>query len=94
MLKFRYGTFLQAGVDWLYVQSSTGRHDLDGSWPGSATPTARSGAAGFELGAAGSRYYRFRLTSDGSVNKNGVYIDNVRIACPGGSLRQQTTTSS
>ena len=23
MLKFRYGTFLQAGFDWLYVQSST-----------------------------------------------------------------------
>ena len=83
VLKFRYGTFLQAGVDWLNVQSSP-----DGTtWTDLARIGDTNGAVrplGIELGAAGSRYYRFRLTSDGSVNKNGVYVDDVRIACPGG----------
>ena len=42
-------------------------------------------AAFFAIGAAGSRYYRFRLTSDASVNRDGVFIDNVRVGCPGGT---------
>ena len=84
VLKFTYGTFLEAGLDWLYVQSSTdGTAWTDMARIGDTNGVVR--AAGFELGAAGSRYYRFRLTSDGSVIKNGVYIDNVRVACPGGS---------
>ena len=83
MLKFRYGTYLQAGFDWLWVQSST-----DGTaWTnltgiGNTEGAVRS--AGLELGAAGSRYYRYRLTSNASTTRNGVYLDNVRIACPGG----------
>ncbi len=83
VLKFRYGTYLQAGFDWLWVQSST-----DGTaWTnltgiGNTEGAVRS--AGLELGAAGSRYYRYRLTSNASTTRNGVYLDNVRIACPGG----------
>jgi subtilisin family serine protease len=83
VFKFRYGTFLQAGADWLDLQSSA-----DGTaWTTLARIGDTNGAvrtAGLELGAAGSRYYRFRLTSDGSTAKNGIYIDNVRVACPGG----------
>jgi thermitase len=84
VLKFRYGTFLEPGVDWLYLQSST-----DGStWTDLARIGDTAGAvrtAGVELGAAGNRYYRYRLTSDASVTRNGAYIDDVRIRCPGGS---------
>jgi subtilisin family serine protease len=86
MLKFSYGTFLEAGFDWLYVQSSS-----DGTeWTGMSTIGDTNGAvkpAALAL-AAGSRYYRFRLTSDlkaVSTVKNGVYIDNVRVACPDGT---------
>jgi thermitase len=82
-LRFRYAAFLQMGVDWLQVQSST-----DGTaW----TTLGRIGDSdgfiedAFLALAAGSRYYRFRLTSDGAVNDNGVFIDNVRISCPGGT---------
>jgi subtilisin family serine protease len=82
VLKFRYGTFLQAG-DWLDVQSS-----IDGTaWTDLGRIGHTNGAvrsAGIELGAAGSRYYRYRLTSNASGTTGGVYIDNVRIACPGG----------
>ena len=84
VLKFRYGTFLQPGLDWLWIQSSA-----DGTaWTELGTIGDTNGAvrsAGLELGAAGSRYYRFRLTSDSSMVRNGVFIDDVRIACPGGS---------
>jgi subtilisin family serine protease len=83
VLKFRYSTYLQAGWDWLGVQSSTdGSAWTDLAWIGDTNGWVRS--AGVELGAAGSRYYRYRLTSDASTTRNGVYIDNVRVACPGG----------
>jgi subtilisin family serine protease len=81
-LRFNYGTFLAAG-DWLFVQSST-----DGTtW----TDMGRIGDTdgfiedAFLALAGGSRYYRFRLTSDASVNESGAFIDNVRISCPGGT---------
>jgi subtilisin family serine protease len=83
VMKFRYGSYLEAGFDWLWVQSST-----DGTaWTDLARIGDTNGAirsVGVELGAGGSRYYRYRLTSDEAVVKSGVYIDNVRIACPGG----------
>ncbi|WP_084285986.1 S8 family serine peptidase [Solirubrobacter soli] len=83
-MKFSYGTFLQDGVDWLYVQSSpdaTAWTDLRriGHTNGSVR------AAGLGLGAPGNRYYRFRLTSDASVTANGIYVDNVRLGCRGGT---------
>ena len=55
------------------------------TWTGSATPTASSSDGFFGSAAAGSRYYRFRLTSDDSINSDGVFVDNVRIGCPGGT---------
>ena len=81
VMKFRYATFHSPATGSMSnprPTAPTGRTS-----PGSATPTARSRSGGVELGA--SRYYRYRLTSDGSAVKNGVYIDNVRIACPGGT---------
>ena len=83
VLKFRYGTFLQAG-DWLCSPVLDGRHRPGRISPAIGDTNGAVRSAGLELGAAGSRYYRFRLTSDGSVTKNGVYLDDVRIACPGG----------
>ena len=84
MLRFRYGTFLQAGADWLSIQSSTDAT----TWTDVGRIGDTNGAvrqAFYALGAGGSRYYRFRLTSDATTNRDGVYIDNVRIACPGGT---------
>jgi subtilisin family serine protease len=82
LLKFRYATFLQSG-DWLDVHSSP-----DGTaWTHLARIGHTNGAvrsAGLELGAAGSRYYRYRLTSNTSAVSDGVYLDDVRIACLGG----------
>ena len=83
-LSLRYATILQNGADWLAIQSS-----VDGTaW----TDVARLGDSNggvrstkVLLGAAGSRFYRFRLTSDAGVNRDGVFIDSVRIACPGGA---------
>ena len=83
-LKFTYGTFLEDGFDWLYAQSSTdGTTWTDLTRIGDTNGAVQSTA--LLLGAAGSRYYRFRLTSDDSINRNGVFIDNVRIGCPGGT---------
>jgi subtilisin family serine protease len=83
-LKFTYATFLEDGFDWLYAQSSTdGTTWTDLTRIGDTNGAVQSTA--LLLGAAGSRYYRFRLTSDDSINKNGVFIDNVRIGCPGGA---------
>jgi subtilisin family serine protease len=83
VLKFTYGTFLAAG-DLLFVESSAD----DTTWPALGVFGNTGGAvrsAAFELGAAGSRYYRFHLTSNASGTSDGVYIDNVRLACPGGT---------
>ena len=84
VLRFTYGTFLQNGLDWLYAQSST-----DGTtWTTLAQIGDTNGAvrsAALVLAAGGNRYYRFRLTSDAATTRDGVYIDNVRIACPGGT---------
>ena len=84
IFKFGYGTFLENGADWLYVQSST-----DGTtWTDLGKIGDTNGSieqAGYPLSAGGSRYYRFRLTSNATVNKSGAFIDNVRIGCPGGT---------
>jgi thermitase len=82
VLKFRWGTFLASG-DLLWARSST-----DGTtWTelgvfGNTNGAVRSAA--LLLGAAGSRFYGFRLTSNASGTSDGAYIDNVRVACPGG----------
>ena len=79
---FDYAAFLEAG-DWLYVQSSPDAT----TW----TDLSRVGDTdgfvedGFAAVAAGSYYYRFRLTSDASITESGVFIDNVRVSCPGGT---------
>jgi subtilisin family serine protease len=81
VLKFSYGTFLASG-DLLWARSST-----DGtSWTemgvfGNTNGSVKSAAL---LGAVGNRYYGFRLTSNASGTSDGAYIDNVRVACPGG----------
>jgi thermitase len=83
-LRFRYATFLEQNFDWLYVQSSTDAT----TWQDVARIGTTGGvvnSAFYALGAAGSRYYRFRLTSDANVNWLGVFIDDVRISCPGGT---------
>ncbi|HEY6594358.1 MAG TPA: S8 family serine peptidase [Asanoa sp.] len=83
VLKFTYGTFLAAG-DLLRIESSAD----DTTWTAFGVFGDTRGAvrpAAFELGAVGSRYYRFHLTSNASGNDDGVYIDNVRLACPGGT---------
>jgi subtilisin family serine protease len=83
-LKFTYGTFLEDGFDWLYVQSSAnGSAWTDLRRIGDTAGAVK--AAGLGLGAPGSRYYRFRLTSDGDTTANGVYLDNVRLGCQGGT---------
>ena len=79
---FEYAAFLEAG-DWLYVQSST-----DGTtWTNLSRVGDTDGYVedGFAAVAAGSYYYRFRLTSDASITESGVFIDNVRVSCPGGT---------
>ena len=81
-LRFPYAAFLQP-ADWLDVQSSA-----DGTtWTNMSRIGDTNGDVedGFAALAPGSRFYRFRLTSDASINENGVFIDNVRISCPGGT---------
>src|SRR4051812_48967640 len=95
LFKFTYATYLEANFDWLYVESSadgTTWPNADGTTGPDASRLGRIGdsngaikAAGFVLRTAGTRYYRFRLISDDTANKDGVFIDNVRIACPGGT---------
>ncbi|HEU4976077.1 MAG TPA: S8 family serine peptidase [Baekduia sp.] len=84
LLRFSYAGFLENGYDVLSVESSP-----DGTtWTDLADLGDTGGYIedeGIELGAAGSRYYRFRLTSDATTQDDGVYLDDVRVACPGGT---------
>ena len=79
---FEYAAFLEAG-DWLDVQSSTDAT----TWTNLSRVGDTDGFIedGFAAVAAGSYYYRFRLTSDAGITESGVFIDDVRVSCPGGT---------
>jgi subtilisin family serine protease len=83
VMKFRYGSYLGAG-DVLYVESSSDRTTWK-IFAALGNTAGKVSTVGYEPRVGGDRYYRFSLVSDAATNGDGVYIDNVRLACPGGT---------
>ena len=79
---FDYAAFLEAG-DWLYVQSSPDAT----TW----TTLSRIGDTdgfvedGLPRSPPAATTTASASTSDASITESGVFIDNARVSCPGGT---------
>ncbi|MEZ5163678.1 MAG: S8 family serine peptidase [Fimbriimonadaceae bacterium] len=79
-LTFMASMDLESGYDYLRLEVSIngGTYSEVKTWTGSATAWSQQNVA-VNASNGDSLQFRFRLTSDGSVNRDGVYLDDFRV---------------